>query len=136
MSFLDEIEAFTNNTLANMTKVKCMSSLDLFSSIIIQTPVDEGVLRNNWYANIGSGSSATTLAASSNAAEVITRVNGVLAGTDPIRDIYFTNNLPYGYVIEFDGHSAQAPSGMVRVNTIRWDNIVRRNAALVAAGVG
>lgn len=33
---------------------------------------------------------------------------------------YFTNNMPYAERIEFKGWSSKAPTGMVRVNIIKW----------------
>jgi len=30
-------------------------------------------------------------------------------------------------VIEYEGHSQQAPAGMLRVSTAEWDDIVARN---------
>lgn len=134
MAFSDDLERYIAETTEKLTKVKRMSAFDLFSSIVIQTPVLEGVLRNNWYANLGSGSTATTTASSSSAATVTSRIQQELTGTDLVKDIYFTNNLPYAYRIEFDGHSAKAPDGMVRINCLRWDTIVRNNARLVGGG--
>lgn len=134
MAFSDDLERYIAETTEKLTKVKRMSAFDLFSSIVIQTPVLEGVLRNNWYANLGSGSTATTTASSSSAATVTSRIQQELTGTDLVKDIYFTNNLPYAYRIEFDGHSAKAPEGMVRINCLRWDTIVRNNARLVGGG--
>lgn len=36
-----------------------------------------------------------------------------------MKDIYFVNNLPYAYLLEF-GHSKQAPNGMVRVTALQF----------------
>ena len=60
MSFADDIARFRAETEEKVTKVKRMAAFDLFSSIVIETPVLTGVLRNNWYANLGSGSTQTT----------------------------------------------------------------------------
>lgn len=132
MSFADDIARFRAETEEKVTKVKRMAAFDLFSSIVIETPVLTGVLRNNWYANLGSGSTRTTPTASTSNASVISRIEGELAATNLVKDIFFTNNLPYAYPIEFDGHSAKAPQGMVRINCLRWDTIVSNNARLVA----
>lgn len=131
MSFADDIARFRAETEEKVTKVKRMAAFDLFSSIVIETPVLTGVLRNNWYANLGSGSTQTTTTPSTSNASVISRIEGELAATNLVKDIFFTNNLPYAYPTEFDGHSAKAPQGMVRINCLRWDTIVSNNARLI-----
>lgn len=35
--------------------------------------------------------------------------------------IYFVNNSPYGYPLEYEGHSRQAPAGMVRISCIQFE---------------
>lgn len=114
-----------------MEKVKRLSAFDLFSAIVLSTPVDKGVLRNNWFAANGSPSSETTEAGSEPSA-VISRIQVITNASTLEQDILFTNNLPYAVPIEFDGHSAQAPAGMVRVNTARWDTIVKLNARRIS----
>lgn len=39
--------------------------------------------------------------------------------------IYFVNNSPYGYPLEYEGHSRQAPAGMVRVSCIQFEEAFR-----------
>ena len=116
-------------------EVKRMSAFDVSSSIIMETPVKKGVLRNNWFVQIGSPSNETTDDGDKSGQQAIARINAELMGTTIVQDIYLTNNLPYAHRIEYDGHSGQAPEGMVRVNLLRWDSIVARNARRVANGV-
>ena len=35
--------------------------------------------------------------------------------------IYLTDNVLYGYLIEFEAYSKAAPNGMVLVNTAKWN---------------
>ena len=35
--------------------------------------------------------------------------------------IYSVNNSPYGYPLEYEGHSRQAPAGMVRISCIQFE---------------
>ena len=135
MSFLDDLIRFNEATEQKIVEVKRRLAFDLFSSIIISTPVLEGTLRNNWYDKVGYGSTEVTSFAERDAETVISNMQSELNGTDIIRDTFFTNNSPYGYRIEFDGWSAKAPAGMVRINVLRWDAIVQRNAAIVG-GLG
>lgn len=134
MSFTRDLKKFNKISMDNYRNVKRLSSFDLFSSIVITTPVDKGVLRNNWFADIGRGSTKTTTEGDIGGQGTISEIERVLQGVDVVKDVFLTNNLPYAEPIEFDGHSAQAPTGMVRVNTIRWDKIVSRHAREVLNG--
>ncbi len=150
MSFTSQLAAFHEKSIDNVTKVKRMSSFDLFSAVVMETPVKKGVLRNNWFAQIGSGSSETTTDGDSSGQQTISRIERTLLATDLVRDIYLTNNMPYAYVVEYGGYpnppeggegytangfSLKAPDGMVRVNALRWDSIVKNNARKVARGI-
>lgn len=129
MSFEDQLKAFREKALANHVKVKRASSFDLFSAIIMGTPVDKGVLRNNWFVEMGPlASTETTTYEDAVGTVTINRTQVALERTSADDDITFVNNLPYAIPIEFDGHSGKAEYGMVRVNTARWDYIVSLNA--------
>lgn len=132
MSFEQEMAAFREKTLKKVVKVKKMSAFELFGDIIYSTPVLDGYLRNNWFVTIGSGTTQTIDSPDKNGSGTIRRMEQTLNYTTLQADTYFTNNLPYAYPIEFDGHSAKAPEGMVRVNALNWDRIVARNAKKIA----
>lgn len=134
MSFESDLNNFQKKTLVKYLKVQRLSAFDLFSSIVLETPVDKGVLRNNWFAEIGNPNLDKIDAADPSGSQAISRIRTVLNGVDISKDIFFTNNLPYAIPIEFDGISQKAPQGMVRVNTIRWDSIVRLNVENVQRG--
>ena len=127
MSFTNDLQVFNKRTLKKAEVVKRRSALDLFSAIVLETPVDKGMLRNNWFATIGAPSSETTANGDKGGNATIGRIRSAIANADLRQDILLTNNLPYAVPIEFDGHSHKAPQGMVRVNTLRWDDIVAVN---------
>ncbi len=124
MSFTRDLERFRQNTMERYSEVHRASCFDLFSAIIMSTPVDQGVLRNNWFTSIGNPPMGSTDERDPSGQGTINRVRTTLTISDGMKDVIFTNNLPYGERIEFDGHSAQAPEGMVRVNLGNWDSIV------------
>jgi len=147
MTFAQDLNRFRKRTLAKYEKVKRLSAFDLFSAVVMETPVDKGVLRNNWFAGIGQGSTETTDSSDPSGQGTISRINNVLRGTDVFRDVFLTNNLPYAPVVEFGdypdppkggqgktsgGFSLKAPEGMVRINAANWQQIVRRNARKVS----
>lgn len=43
--------------------------------------------------------------------------------------ITIKNSIPYGPVIEYTGHSTQAPQGMMRITAMEWPDIVASVAA-------
>lgn len=135
MSFSSDLSNFSQKTLDTFSKVKRASSLELFTAIIIGTPVDKGVLRNNWFANIGSGSTRSTGHADPSGSVSISRIKNVIAKGGIGEDIYFTNNSAYAVPIEFDGHSGKAPDGMVRVNVLKWSSIVDSNTRKFSRGI-
>lgn len=133
--FHKDLINFRKKTMKRYVDVKRMSAFDLFSAIILDTPVQKGVLRNNWFAAISNASTATRKDGSKSGTDTITRINSILQGTSETEDLFLTNNLPYAERIEFDGYSGKAPEGMVRVNTIRWNAIVRANVRKVKSGI-
>jgi hypothetical protein len=136
MSFGKDLKRFEDKAAKVTVTVYRASVLDLFSSIVMSTPVDKGVLRGNWFVGIGSNFTAQAKqyvaglvgsledkSGTATIGKIKQQVNNLKAtGT-----VYLTNNLPYGPRIEFDGHSGKAPEGMVRINTARWDDIVKAN---------
>lgn len=131
MSFSGDLDKFRIRTMAKFEKVKRLSAFDLFSAVVLATPVDKGVLRNNWFVANGTPSTEMTDTGAFPAA-VIARMRVEINRVTLDKDVILTNNLPYAIPIEFDGHSAQAPEGMVRVNTLRWDTMVKLNARRIA----
>jgi len=127
-TFASQLRKFSEKTQGRFVTVLRTSCLDLFSSIILETPVDKGVLRNNWYAEFNFPVDTETTREDPSGSAAINRMKRKLKDVDVSDVVYFVNNLPYATYIEFDGISGKAPNGMVRVNTIRWDNIVKINA--------
>jgi hypothetical protein len=127
MSFASDLLRFGDKVMETYVKVRRESAFDLFSAIVIETPVDKGVLANNWFVGLGAGSVATTDTSDPGHGSTLSRIEQTIRQVDAENEIFFTNNLPYAYPIEFGGHSAKAPQGMVRINTVRWETIVRNN---------
>jgi len=125
-TFKNEIKAFVNLSMQQVDAVRRASILGLFVSIIRATPVDTGRLRANWLTNVGQPGDGSSEATDPTGAAAIARVSQNMGGLNDV--VYFNNNLPYAERIEYDGWSAQAPEGMVRVNVARWQKIVEQAA--------
>jgi len=98
MSFSGDIEAFTKKTEVITLSVFKKVSFDVFGRVVRRTPVDTGRLKGNWHItpNITLG-----------------------------KRVFISNNLPYAQAIE-DGHSKQAPAGMVKVTVAEFLPIVNK----------
>jgi len=124
MSFSSDIAGFTEKAQKAATAVFRGSALEIFSSIIRRTPVRTGRLRGNWQATLNTMASGDTEGTAQKALSTANRVTGKAEIVD---SIYMVNNLPYADSIE-NGHSKQAPAGMVRVTIAEFKYIVMRNA--------
>lgn len=127
MSFRREVSSWTKKALDRIDKTRRASALELFRLIILSTPVDNGVLINNWRTQINKPNTGTREAQSTIGADSLREAQSNLGKLEDT--VFFTNNLPYAHRIEFDGWSRyKAPQGMVRKNVARWDQIVAAKA--------
>jgi hypothetical protein len=122
MSFTDDLRRFERKTLDKMSRAARKITLEAFSNVIMMSPVDTGRFRGNWQAAIGDIPGGTVEAVDPNGTVVIAKVQGVTAGMEPGDVIYMANNLPYAQRLE-DGHSRQAPAGMVKLTVQRFQPI-------------
>lgn len=90
-------------------------ALDLDSRVVLSTPVDTGRARGNWFPSINSPSWGMSNIADKSGGVSLARLSGVVAGAQLGDVIWQTNNLPYILPLE-NGHSGQAPEGMVDIN--------------------
>jgi hypothetical protein len=127
----------------NNEEVVRATALKLFTSIIVSSPIDEGTFRNNWFLSgvVPSAEVNPTDNAGSDAG-AIAEMTSDLKKLKLWENITLTNNLPYARVIEYGGYigsgpntvggfSKQAPQGVVRVNAVRFQNIINEEAAKV-----
>lgn len=128
--FTLDIQAFVAKAKKNPETVMRSVSLKLFSAIIKASPVDTGRFRGNWQTTgvtpatgLVAGVDPTGNKAVNSAATFITNAPGWDTFT-------LTNNLPYAERLEY-GWSKQAPTGIVRVNVIRFQQLINEEAAKV-----
>lgn len=83
--------------------------------VVMKSPVLTGRFRGNWSLTIGSISNTTTETVDPSGGPTIARAQGALsayAAQEGFPMIYIQNSLPYAVPLE-DGHSKQAPNGMM-----------------------
>lgn len=127
MSFEAQVRRFGNTTMARIDQVRRASALELFRLIIVSTPVDNGVLINNWRTQVNSPNTDTKDSVDPTGGMALAEAAANLGSL--LDSVFFTNNLPYAERIEYDGWSRfKRPEGMVRKNVVRWDDIVAAKA--------
>lgn len=127
MSFAGDINKF-NLRLTHATDETIEAvELELFSSIIYDSPVDKGRFRGNWQVSFDAPKGGTLQDIDKTGSATIAKAKGVIGSRSGGRLTYFVNNLPYSVPLEY-GHSRQAPAGMVRKNAQRFIQIVNDKA--------
>lgn len=120
----DNLLKRANRKYTNLLREVCYAIVD-------GTPVDTGLLKNNWFPTVSKPSSRFTQGTDPSGNKSKVRVNNLISRIKLGQNFYFTNNTPYADVVEFGrypnpsqaknpktvgGFSKQAPSGMLRVN--------------------
>ena len=134
-SFEKRIETASVKLLGRSEKRMKKSIKRLGVDVIMKTPVDKGVLINNWYASNRQVPNRTTIQADPSGAKSIARLDKALARFKLGQTFFLANNLPYARVVEFglypnppknptgktvNGFSKKAPRGMVRIALQRF----------------
>ena len=103
-------------------------ALELFSRVILKSPVDTGRFRANWQVAIGSVPDGTLSLEDKGGTATISKATATTAGVKAGDVIYLVNNLPYAQRLE-DGYSGQAPAGMVGLTVQEFQQVVRQIGA-------
>lgn len=121
MSFSAGVAKWSKDAAKEMADLHKAIIIELFTSVILDTPVLEGRLRGNWLITAKDPASGTVDIVDPSGGATTQSVESFVRALDGTEDfdVYLTNNLPYAYRIEYDGWSGKAPEGMVRKNFIR-----------------
>jgi hypothetical protein len=130
-SFRLALERFGENAAGKTQLIVRKVALDLFRGVVMDTPVDTGRARANWQVSLGRP--AIGQVKHDSGSPELAAEAAIGAGTPTIQAapgdvaIYLTNNVPYIVPLE-EGHSGQAPQGMVRKNIARFPYLVEEAA--------
>ena len=129
-NFSADISKWAGKAEKDFERLRRAGIIELFSSVILDTPVDEGRLRGNWQISSSAPASGVVDILDPQGGKTTANVRQLAAkgkmGEDQV--VFLTNNLPYAYAIEYDGAShTKAPEGMVRKNFIRVSQNLKRN---------
>jgi len=89
-------------------------AMEALRRVVMKTPVDTGRARGNWQVDINNVPSGALETTDKSGEGTIAGGVAALATLPPFGTIWIANNLPYIKALE-DGHSSQAPTGMVSV---------------------
>jgi len=108
MGFADSIKAFQKKATGEVNAKVNDIAMELFNEVVKGTPVDKGVLINNWY--VGSGkvynTSYSENSASKDGMGSLTRIAALKLDTSFLRKdgaVSLTNSTPYGFRAEYAG---------------------------------
>lgn len=103
-------------------------TLDLFSRVVLRSPVDTGRFRANW--NVSYGQPNASVTTDTGQGRIQAEIGGV--ATSPVGSVsYLTNGLPYARRLEY-GYSKQAPAGMVRLTVREFSAFIDKAIASLA----
>jgi hypothetical protein len=130
-SFADSVARFTKKAEAKVEMAVRKIAIDVFSEVVMMTPVDTGRARGNWQCKIGAIPNGTLELDDTAGTATISAIQAEALNLRAGQPIFLINNLPYIEALEH-GHSSQAPSGMVRLTVQRWKPIVAKVAQEIA----
>lgn len=142
MSFALDVSRFVEKTKRNNETVMRSVAFKLFSAIIKASPVDTGRFRMNWQAAGATPRGGLVAGEDKTGASAIASAETFITNTQAWEEFTLANNLPYANVIEFGGYpgsgpntvggfSKQAPQGVVRINVVRFQQLIDEEAAKV-----
>lgn len=126
MTFEADIAAFAKKAGASIDETVRGVTIELFSGVVQQTPVDTGRARGNWQCTVATPASDVIDRKDQSGSEVTAEIIAKAGGAGTVT--YLTNNLPYILRLE-EGHSTQSPPyAMARGNFQRVQSIVESEA--------
>jgi len=110
--FAAQVRQFTDKAQDKLTLAVRKISLEMFSRVILRSPVDTGRFRANWQVAIGSVPTGTLESSDKAGTITVGKAQSAALGVQVGQTIALVNNLPYAQRLE-NGSSKQAPGGMV-----------------------
>lgn len=116
MSFSSGVRRSTRKIRGQMEAHARAVIIDLFTRVIMRSPVDKGRFRANWNTTL-NGVDRSVSDDLFSLTVALDKVDSAVSGLELGDDAVLANNLPYAIPLE-NGWSAQAPGGMIRVSLI------------------
>lgn len=128
MSFSAELQRARVAIINETDETRQAITIELFNSVILDTPVDTGRARGNWQTTAKTPAKGKIERLDQSGSAITADVVNAVSVSAADGTLYLTNNLPYIEPLE-NGHSGKAPAGMVRKNIARIDQILKEKAS-------
>lgn len=99
-------------------------ALEALNRVVLKSPVKTGRFRANWTVAVGRQDLSITDEVDPTGQKTIAKGTPIILGQKGPAIIWLSNNLPYAQALE-NGHSQQAPMGMVALTYNELMQIVR-----------
>lgn len=137
-TFALDVAKFAAKAKAAPAQVLRKVGIELGRSVVLATPVGNpslwkskppkgyvgGRLRANWNPSLGVPDLSTGASPDTSGTQTIARVAATYALAQGESTLYLMNSMPYVREIEYEGHSTQAPAGMVRVTVAQFQTFI------------
>lgn len=136
--FASDLRKFADRCGKSLDDTCRSVAIKWFSSTVMSTPFDTGILRGNWQVTRGTPAAGVTALADRSGQVTLAAIKQIVGGTGHVN--YMVNNLPYATTAEYggwngptekvtaDGYSRTSERGMVRINFIRIKSIIEQTA--------
>lgn len=123
-TFALDIKRFAEATETDVDEVKKRATLQVFTDIVQNTPVDTGRAKGSW--TIGNGGLPKAYRKRKDKGGGLTIAQGAkkINASKVDESLFISTNLVYMPPLEY-GWSKQAPRGMVRIAVRRWNRYAR-----------
>lgn len=152
MNFGKDLGKFQVDAIGATEKTVRGTAIALWKAVILDSPVDSGRFRGNWFASQTAPETTVTASIDKVGAATVSKAKAEVLSASDWQNLWLANNLPYSHVLEFGeypnppklgswnkskqryeintigGYSDQAPSGVVRTNVIRFQGILAEEA--------
>ena len=118
------LRKFAEKTELKINDVVRKIGLEVYSSVVMRSPVDTGRFRGNWNVSLANFDPSVSELTDKEGAASIARASISIADYKG-GSIYISNNLPYAKRLE-DGWSKQAPVGMLRITVVEFQQMVNK----------
>jgi hypothetical protein len=125
VSFATDVGKFAVKAPKQAALVRKLFLKKLCFATIDRTPVRTGYLKGNWQPTIGAPAQSEVPRKSKEGGFPKKLVLSTLEKLNGDQSFFFTNRAPYAYRIEYEGYSAKAPRGMLRVSVAEARRFVR-----------
>jgi hypothetical protein len=126
--FSAQIAEFVAKAKENADLVVRKVALEMFTRVVIKSPVDEGRFKSSWVVAINSIPGGDPGTIDKTGAPSIMRIDAAVLNLKAGTVITMCSNLSYSRRLEY-GWSKQAPAGMVRITVVEFAGIVNQAAA-------